>query len=74
MVADSHARGRDSVPACRETENRLFSKRYCGLRESAGERTMNYLMCVFHLSCFFVLVLIVVEIVRGLKELWADFS
>lgn len=74
MVADSDARRWDSFSACRETENRLFSKGYCGLRESAGERIMNYLMCVFHLSCFFVLVLIVVEIVRGLKDLMSDFS
>lgn len=35
---------------------------------------MNWLTIVFNIVSCFLLILIVVEIVRGLKELWSDFS
>jgi hypothetical protein len=35
---------------------------------------MNWLTIVFNILCVFLLILIITEIVRGLKELWSDFS
>lgn len=35
---------------------------------------MNWLTIVFNIVSCFLLILIVTEIVRGLKELWSDFS
>lgn len=43
-------------------------------KEILGGWSMEYLTMMIHGISFILLILIITEIVRGLKELWSDFS